>query len=214
MSGIVLDLQGDALNADVDVLTLLRKAFLVAKKLKLSDFEKWVNSEINGYEDSNRCPQYREISGEVKGWNPYHGWISLIAEDIEWDKTLSYRLVADSIASLVSSINSDGRLTIAFPGAICAAISKMTGFETKYALFISRNSLEAIIETVRTKILDWAIVLEENGITGDGLSFSEKEKEVAASTAQIIYYTNNFYKDANNIQIQQGAENSHQKHGI
>ena len=210
MSGIVLDLQADALNADIDILILLRKAFLVSRKLKLSDFEKWIDSEINGYRGNVECPQYREVSGETKAWNPYHGWIPLMIGDNEWHKTLSNRFVPDSIASLVSLLKADGQPNIPFPGGACAEISKMTGFETKYTLFISKNSIEAIIETVRTKILDWAIVLEENGITGDGLAFSENEKEIANSIPQIINYTNNFYRNAKGIQIQQGAKGSKQ----
>ena len=211
MSGIVLDLQVDALDADVDILILLRKAYLVAKKLKLSDFQNWVDSEINGYRGKMECPQYREVSGETKGWNPIRGWIPLMVGDNEWHKMLSNRFVPDSIASLVSLLKADGKPSIPFPGGACAEISRMTGFDTQYTLFISKNSIEAIIETVRTKILDWAIVLEENGITGDGLAFSDKEKEIAKSTPQIIHYTNNFYKDARDVQIQQGVRKSNQK---
>ena len=210
--GVILDLQADAINADIDILVLLRKAFLIAKKLKLTDFEEWVDCELNGYKGNLECPHYREISGETKGWNPYNGWIPLLVANNEWYNTLNYKLVNESIASLVSLLKTDGALHIPFPGSVCATINEMTGITTKYALFVSKNNIESIIETVRTKILDWAIVLEENGITGDGLTFSNKEKELAISVPKIIHYINNFYKNADNIQIQQGTENSQQNH--
>ena len=210
MGGVVLELQTDALNADIDILTLLRKAFLVAKKLKLSDFEEWINHESNGYQDIEP-PNYRKVFGEVKFWNPFHGWMPLLIGDKDMYEALSNRLLSNSVSSLVPLINSETTPAIPFPGDICSKISESIGFETKFALFISKNAIETIIETVRTKILEWAIVLEEIGITGDGLTFSAEEKEIANSNPQIIHYTNNFYKNAENIQIQQGTEYSNQR---
>lgn len=49
--------------------SLLRKAYLVARKLKLSDFEEWINNEQNGYH--GEVPDYRMINVNYKAWNPY-----------------------------------------------------------------------------------------------------------------------------------------------
>lgn len=35
-------------------MNLLRKAYLVARKLKLQEFEDWVNNELNGYKDADK----------------------------------------------------------------------------------------------------------------------------------------------------------------
>ena len=40
--GIVIQLQREALDENVDIETLLRKAYLVARKLKLKEFEEWI----------------------------------------------------------------------------------------------------------------------------------------------------------------------------
>ena len=56
MGGIVLELQRDALTPEVDVITLLRKALLISKKLSLVDFESWINKELNGYSDDDQVP--------------------------------------------------------------------------------------------------------------------------------------------------------------
>lgn len=53
--------------------------------------------------------------------------------------------------------------------------------------------------------MEWAIILEENGIHGEGLSFSEEEKKLAKESSVINNYTNNFYASAENVQIQQGS---------
>lgn len=54
MSKIVIELQQDALKSNFDIMCLLRKAYLVAKKLKLKEFEEWITNEFNGYEDKEK----------------------------------------------------------------------------------------------------------------------------------------------------------------
>src|SRR3546814_19761497 len=48
-------------------------------------------------------------------------------------------------------------------------------------LVIGGNQLAAIVDSVRTKVLDWSLALEQEGILGDGLSFSEREKSIATT---------------------------------
>lgn len=76
--GIVIELQKQAIDTKSDVVSLLRKAYLVARKLDIKDFSEWINNELNGYTDYDKIPDYREIRGQVKAWNPYHGWIPVI----------------------------------------------------------------------------------------------------------------------------------------
>ena len=59
MDKIVIELQREALKSDFDIMNLLRKAYLVARKLKLQEFEDWVNNELNGYKDADKIPDYR-----------------------------------------------------------------------------------------------------------------------------------------------------------
>lgn len=51
-------------------------------------------------------------------------------------------------------------------------------------------------------------MLEENGIVGDGLTFSDEEKQTAKKSQVINNYTNNFYAVTENTQIQQGGKNN------
>lgn len=61
MGGIVLELQQEALSKDANIESLLRKAYVIAKKLKLKEFEDWIKQEQDGYETD--VPQYRYIGG-------------------------------------------------------------------------------------------------------------------------------------------------------
>ncbi|CAD6563372.1 hypothetical protein ACFQ3P_43395 [Paraburkholderia sabiae] len=65
MASLVLELQREALNTQGSVGHLLRMAFVVARKLGVSEFERWVSSEMNGYKDADDLPEYRLLSGSV-----------------------------------------------------------------------------------------------------------------------------------------------------
>ena len=213
MGKIVLDLQLEALSKDSDVLNLLRKAYVVARKLKLDEFEEWVNSELNGYKDGNKIPEYRKVKGEVKGWNPYHGWIPMIMQDTEIENMISEHLVSDSIPNLKNVYDSanGSNATLQFSAGMNNLLSKLSDFNTKYALMISANQIYNIMERVRNIVLDWSITLEENDILGEGLQFTKREKDIAVSSSTINNYTNNFYGDVRETQIQQDTSESTQK---
>lgn len=72
---IVIELQQQSIESNSDVLALLRKALLVARKLDLMDFKEWINSELNGYENAKKIPIYRKLHGELKAYNPIHTWL-------------------------------------------------------------------------------------------------------------------------------------------
>ena len=65
--GIVIELQREALDEKISIESLMRKAYLVARKLNLKEFEEWISQEQNGYKQE--VPEYRNIAGEIKAWN-------------------------------------------------------------------------------------------------------------------------------------------------
>ena len=202
-TGIVLELQRHALDEETSLEALLRKAYLVAKKLKLSELEDWINQEQNGYKD--RVPDYRFISGEMKAWNPYHGWIPIIMPAKMTD-TLSKIPLGMSIASIVDSYESaEGSVVLIVNGKLTDMLNTITdSIPTKYGFIVSRSELYRVLSTVRNKILDWAIVLEENGIVGEEMTFTESEKKTAITSEVINNYINNFYGKVEDIDLQQG----------
>lgn len=207
MSGIISELQQDALSKDIDILSLLRKAYLVARKLNLKEFEQWIEQEQNGYKTAD-VPSYRVVYGEVKAWNPYHGWIPVMFDK---DLGLNKHEVRDSVANLVSVCDTKGKCFINYPPEMNKVLSKCASFPTKFSLQISNNHIYNIIEQVRNKILDWSLTLEENGIIGEGLQFSAEEKNIAKTNPIVNNYTNNFYSDVSNTQIQQDTVDSTQE---
>ena len=79
MSSIVLELQAEAMDAETDLGSLLRKSLAVATKLQLTEWIAWCRSELNGYEAGATVPKYRVLQGEMKMFNPYNGvWMQFV----------------------------------------------------------------------------------------------------------------------------------------
>jgi hypothetical protein len=207
MSSIVLDLQKNALDRKVPVADLLRMALVVSKKLKIKEFEKWVTNELNGYEDSE-IPDYRNVSGEVKAWNPFHGWQPVIVNEHRIAEIISSRLCGQSVPELESLLSEKPKtLLMPFSKQAEQTLREMIRADTPVTLQIASTNLVRIVETARTIILNWSMRLEEDGILGEGMSFSSKEQNAATKVSTNI---NNFYGPVQGSQIQQATSRSSQ----
>lgn len=194
VAGIVIELQQEVLKQDCDIVNVLRRAHVIATKLQLTEFDSWITHELNGYPNQEVCPEYRKIKGVLKAFNPYQGWILAMISDIEMETDVCERKMANSISEIVSLCQEENDLLSEFTGAQTEILNKIfrTTFPMKYALFIPRTSVMDIIEKVKNTILEWTLKLEEKGIIGDNMTFTEKEKNTATSIPQTI---NNYYGD-------------------
>jgi hypothetical protein len=201
MTGLIERLQRDSVDPKVAVTTLLRQVKLAAVKLKLGDVEAWVDSELNGYRDD--VPDYRNVVGQPKAWNPFNGWIPIsFRTRPDLTAKLSRRAVVQSIAELESVLAEDiagagGVLQVPFSAAEIHALNKgMAVPFQEMGLIVSRSTLVGILEAVRNRVLEWALNLERAGIMGEGVNFSREEQErahqhVALHVGSITNFTGN-----------------------
>jgi len=213
MGSVVLELQRDALNRSVPVSDLLRKALVVARKLDLSEFQQWIEKELSGYNDTDEIPHYREVSGQIRAWNPYRGWIPVIIEDPGAAERLSRRKNSQSIAeieNLLEGTSKNSTFHMPFSHELQRELNAGMPFETEITLFTQSSSLIRVIDAVRTIILNWSLKLEESDIRGEGLSFTAEEKKEAATQS---YNVTNFYGPVTGPQVQQGSKESIQISG-
>lgn len=212
MNGIVLELQREALLPETKVTDLLRKTYVVAKKLQLKELESWTSCEMKGYRSSSerkKLPEYRTIHGILKAFNPYQGWIPVILND-EYAKLICNQPVYQSVSELEDLVKkNDGGLALRLSDFIITELCRITDFEADFQLKISSSSIVAIIENVKGVILEWTLKLEENGIYGESMTFTKEEKE-RASLPQIQHFTNNFFGKVSTPQLQQGTSDSTQ----
>lgn len=193
MSSIVLDLQAELLSSASDIVGILRKAHVIAYKLGLTDFDKWISCELNGYKDGDDFPEYRIIRGTVKALNPYRGWVPVHIPEKELDTLISTTHITNSVSEIIE-LRAQGNTTLLteYTGAQLAELNEMIlmPLPMRYALHYSAAQIYDIIEKVKNTILEWTIKLEAEGILGENLQFNVREKEAAKQIPQLI---NNYY---------------------
>lgn len=187
---LVLDLQRVATDKGNDVADLLRKALVVATKLKIDDFREWISRELYGYE-TGEVPRYRRIHCEMKAMNPYHGLIPVFLPPELGEPlcNVEYRGSVGSIVSTLARYKGDAdrlppvlRLSDQQKSAL---MGLMDGPPLEPVRIVSTTQLETIVDAVRSTVLEWALKLEAAGIVGSGMSFSDEEKIRAAKNAQV-----------------------------
>lgn len=211
MDSLVLELQRDALDRNIHITDLLRKALLVSRKLKIKDIEDWLSGELNGYNETI-IPNYRQVSGELKVFNPFNGWNPVMLTDKDWQDLLCVRKLEISISQIENLVENSkgGSFLIKFPAEQAGLVMKLIGRQLEPALHASLHQLVLIIDSVKTKIMEFALDLESRGILGEGMTFSKQEQQLAES---ITYNTINIHS-MENSQIQQANANSDQVAGL
>jgi len=186
---IVLEIQKLATENIHDISDLLRKALVVATKLKLNDFRAWIENELNGYR-KDPVPEYRKVRATVRLRNPYHGLIPIVFQDQEISDVFRNIEVRDPIGNLVSILEkqtnskSDPIYPLT-PEQESFLIKQQDGPILPPIRTVSSSAIATIIDSVRTQILEWSLKLEDKGILGTGMTFSEDEKEIAVSSPGI-----------------------------
>lgn len=210
MTGLVLELQRDALDRNTRVSDLLRKAFVISRKLNISEIQEWINYELNGYpREEAKIPDYRKIHGTPKIWNPYHGWQPLNFSDPKMAYQLSCRKNSQAIGELDELVakESSGGLYMPYPQHIINWLMERMCVPLQPSLLVPHTEVIGILDSVRNKVLDWALQLETQGVLGEGMSFSEKEKQSAHT---VTYQVTNNIGSMQNSQLQQDSPNATQ----
>jgi AbiTii len=169
LTSLVLELQNDARCSSSPILDLLRNALVVATKLNLLDFQKWINQELDGYDRINEAPDYRFVQGIIETIGPYSGvgyHKGIVTHDVLIAQPLS-ELIALTKSSISSS---SSRVHLPF-------FSLEWNNQTEGSVSIA--SIEQIENAVRNIILKQSLKLESLGILGEGMTFSLEEKEAA-----------------------------------
>lgn len=214
MSSIVLELQHELLKKDCDVLQALRKAHVIAVKLKLTEFDSWIQSELNGYKGSaETVPDYRQMKGELKAMNPVRGWIPAV---ITGKNSHSFSVVPmyESLSALVDIArkSQDGYFYYSYPPELSIKICSLVRTPTymEIAVFISTYRITETVEQVRNCLLEWTLKLEEKGIMGENMAFNEVESASAKDIPQQVnnYYGTVIHGNVSDSQIVSGNNNS------
>jgi hypothetical protein len=189
MAGLVEQIQAAALNRQESVSDLLRKMKLAAVKLGISEAIEWVDHELKGYGVGSNVPEYRLVHGAAYGHSPYHGRVPVMGDPAIVRKISSPTLFESiaSLESLVGSAEGGEELTIQLSPELTQRLNRGSGAPAiPIFIHLPSSSVVGIVDQVRNRVLDWAIELEKQGITGEGISFSMSEKQKAAEVGTQI----------------------------
>jgi hypothetical protein len=199
---LVNELQVSAENDDV--LTVLRKTRRLASKLDRRDIMQWLQAEQGGFADRTPVPDYRRVnvglSYNTNGYVPA-GWgymkngvFDLPTGDLMGGVKVSIRDSIGVVLSWVEALDSGRHIYNPIEDrGLCRSLHEMYQFNPMVAgqiTFLNRlygPQIKAIPERIKDTVLDWACDLERAGVTGDGMSFSAEEKQIAHSVTFKIH---------------------------
>lgn len=211
MTSLVLELQRDALDSSVSTADLLRKALVTARKLKTVDIVEWLSHELNGYPEGSDVPEYRKLRGELKVHNPYHGWQPLIIQNVEVAEALSKRGTSQSVYELEQVANGGGdTVYVKLAKSVEQKLMKGMEFPLEPAIIMSKAQIHGLLDKIRNMVLEWALGLEEQNITGEGMSFSQEEKQQASNLTFNVAHLGSYIGSMSESQFQQSTNQSTQ----
>ncbi|WP_029569532.1 hypothetical protein [Pantoea ananatis] len=196
----VLKLQDMASSSSTDIEELLSRAKMISVKLGLKDISDWLDYEINSYPNYDSLPEYRILRDvPVRGFNPFHGWMPYQftgAEDKEIYQGLTTVHITNPVSMLIEYSKSENSLYCDVPQFMSEYLQKASRCNFRMAWCISPSVITKILSNTRSRILDWALLLESRGILGEGLMFSNEEK--LGARGMTVNNINNFHGNVNN----------------
>jgi len=203
MSGLVLELQRDALDHTVATTQLLRKALVVSRKLNVKHVVEWLTNELNGYPQGSVIPEYRKITGQIMAFNPFHGWQPIHFPDDEMAKPFREVFINQKAAELESLVESKEQFLLSrISEKKAQCLRQLIDMDLDVAIHLQRIHVTGILDAARNNVLEFALQLEQEAVLGEGLSFSDNEKQ---SASKVTYNVTNNIGEMNHSQIQQQA---------
>lgn len=205
MMGIIQEIQEDLLTDNVKLSVILRKAYIPAVKLNLSDLKEWLDKETQGYDSADELPQYRKIQGCCKAFNPFYGWSIVNFHSKQAERELSVVLYGKTVFEIEDILDKTNYTE--FQAQVTTdLIDKygITGCNSLVSVF-PRRKLANIINGAKSFLMAYIAKLDDVGIIGKDSEFTMDEKNKAQT---VVHQTINV--SGGNFMNQVATENSNQ----
>jgi hypothetical protein len=169
---ILQDIQAKAINPETNITNLLRMCMILAVRLRNEELRKWVSQELNGYEPSTDLPDYRIVKCSSFGTftDGYAVWNNLgistfnVPENFHSYIHTQYFRQGIEVLSYMVSHAEEGSIKFGWEKMAAFIIAKYNYPESEcleaYRL-VSVSVIAAIIDTVKTRILEFALEIEK-----------------------------------------------------
>ncbi|SFL07911.1 hypothetical protein SAMN04488004_107115 [Loktanella salsilacus] len=147
---------------------------------------------MNGYQNHSfeELPEYRQIHGQLKVKNPYHGLQPIVFKDSNYEERASHAPFTQSISVAAKLVLGGDSLEYTLSGELRKKLVDGMQVALEPILLIDQGQLINVINTVQNTILNWTLELEKKGVLGEDLSFTMEEKNKASAVTQNIYAQN------------------------
>ena len=198
-------IQDDLTSPSSNLSDILRRAKVLASKLKSSELRTWVKLESEGYESKEDLPDYRQmylgLLGTYKG--PYGGGINNapiplmnLPEDVkDWATKFE---IYDNAATLEDMLR-NGKDSFQFYHSpeLTKLIEYHIGRQPPMVLVetfktVPRYTLTGVVDNIKNRLLDFVLELQEQGINPDEPNSTATDQDlVRGAVVNHIYGNNN-----------------------
>ena len=190
-------------DSSIPLSDILRKFKILANILKNEQLEKWIEHELNGYDDISKLPDYRIIHINAKGifrnsayqLTSHIAPISLDEKYKFWAETAYIREPIISIENLAN--NDDPTVKAQWPPDLIAFLQDKELVQGYYLMDawqeISIGQLLSILNIVRTKVLDFILELKSSIPELENFDFTSTSNDNQQKIASQV--TSNYFGD-------------------
>ena len=191
MASLVDELLDQASEPAVRVSDLLRKAKVVAVKLRQAKTAAWIDAELTGTFDDD-VPDYRKIAVQTVANFPYQGWYP-VTEPTWLVEILNKPLpMQNSIRECEQWAAAGDAIYIGFSPAMVQHLLELGAQTSQFQHRTTPAVFEGVVDAVKTRVLNWALSLHDLGIVGERGAFSPEERDRAANVVVNVNGTMNF----------------------
>lgn len=161
----------DLVNGDNNIESVLLRLKIILSDLENEKINKWIDSEIQGYENPEDVPLYRILYGEPIGTfilgNPNYGLkhtnhrVPLGHLEKEMREDLLTVPLTDGVLGIKSLLESQSQVGKPIPTEFCHAISNHKLFINSMNVSVSINKLQGVIANIKTKLLNILLKIEK-----------------------------------------------------
>lgn len=181
----------------------LTRAKLIAYKIDNDEFIGWINKELNGYDDSDIVPEYREFYCEMfaKVQNPYYGSKNIPIDLTEIDERIDGKLynyvhtagILNIEQNIIDAKDANEQYGyIDFPIEIVRDVRRM--FEREDIVAVRRRivfgRLHNILNMTKQKLLDTLLELNKAFPNLEDEYMNDDKKDTASQIITNIYGNN------------------------
>jgi hypothetical protein len=202
---LIRELRDSIVDPSVPASAVLRKAKILAATLGQSDFQNWLNHELNGYSDVGDLPSYRKLYAALLGTfagpsgssvTGYLVPVSMLPEMMKRNANeLPMAQPLREIETLATSAGDGLRHPLPAEAVILARDTvRLSGPYVLVELYqpINRATLEGIVDAVRTRFLDFLLGLQNisAGILESETALAELPRAQVAHIFNLTVYGN------------------------